>query len=434
MKKIITSAGLVAMGAAGLQAAYAPNLSSIETSKPWAISATLRGFYDDNYNTISKSSGLKRDSFGFEVSPSASINLPLDQTFIGASYTYSLRWYEDRKKNSADHSHQFNAKLDHAFSERFKIELNESFVIAQEPELLDPNSVIARPIRSEGNNIRNRASIDFIAQLTSLFGLRMGYANSIYDYEQKGTGSLSSLLDRMEHNAMIESRYQVAPQTVAKLGYRFTYTDYTSNDALSPGALVFDQFGSLIAVIPAVLPEDRNSRTHSVYLGADHNFNSKLNASANVGVQFREYVNQGHTEVGPYADASLTYAYNPGSYLQAGVRHERTSTDVLSTTYNSSGANITLDQEATALYASITHKITAKLSASLLGQFQHATFEGGGATGNSEDFYILGANLAYRFNPHLLAELGYNYDNLNSELGGRSYVRNRVYIGIRASY
>jgi hypothetical protein len=423
MKKLITSVGLVALGAASLQAAYAPNMSSTETAKPWAVSATLRGFYDDNYNTASKwgidPAGnrvrLKQGSYGFEVSPSVSVNLPLEQTFIGASYAYSLRWYEARDNNSADHSHQFNAKLDHAFSERFKIEASESFVIAQEPEILDGTGIATRPIRTEGNNIRNRASLDFHAQVSRLLGFRVGYANSFYDYEQTGVNSLSALLDRMEHTATLDSRWQVAPQTVGILGYQFTMVDQTSNDLLLGG---FN-------------PDIRNRRLHTVYVGADHNFNSQLNGSARVGAQIVEHYNVDTTDVGPFADANLTYTYLPGSYLQAGVRHAHNQTDA----FSFSGANdVTTSQQSTAVYANVSHKITSKLSVSLLGQFQHSTFEGGSLDAQAEDFYIVGANLSYRINQHLLAETGYNYDNLDSDVAFRSYVRNRVYIGIRATY
>jgi hypothetical protein len=37
-------------------------------------------------------------------------------------------------------------------------------------------------------------------------------------------------------------------------------------------------------------------------------------------------------------------------------------------------------------------------------------------------------------NPNLALEAGYNWDKLDSDLSGRSYTRNRVYAGIRASY
>src|SRR4026207_1166905 len=100
MKKFIASAGWVAVSTTGIQAA-APGLSPMETAKPWSISATLRGFYDDN-NLALTSSADPEGRFGFEPRPSASLNLlPTDQTFIGLAYIYSMRWYEARDEDSA---------------------------------------------------------------------------------------------------------------------------------------------------------------------------------------------------------------------------------------------------------------------------------------------------------------------------------------------
>ena len=65
MKKLIASAGLVALGTAGLHAAYAPGLTEQQTSKPWTVSASLRGFYDDNITTASISTN-RQESFGFD--------------------------------------------------------------------------------------------------------------------------------------------------------------------------------------------------------------------------------------------------------------------------------------------------------------------------------------------------------------------------------
>ena len=99
MNKIKTTAGLLALSALSAQAAvYAPDAGSPQATKPWSLSATLRGFYDDNYSTSPKA--IERDSFGFEVSPAASLNLIRDQTAIGLNYVYSLRWYEDRESHS----------------------------------------------------------------------------------------------------------------------------------------------------------------------------------------------------------------------------------------------------------------------------------------------------------------------------------------------
>ena len=103
MKNFLTSAGLVAIGVSGLQAApYAPGLTPVEASKPWSVSAALRGFYDDNITAIPKNYQVgtetfhPEESFGYELNPSVSLNLPTDQTYFGLSYEYSYKYYEDR--------------------------------------------------------------------------------------------------------------------------------------------------------------------------------------------------------------------------------------------------------------------------------------------------------------------------------------------------
>lgn len=425
MKKILTSAGLVAISVSSIQAAYAPNLSDIERAKPWSVSAALRGFYDDNYTT--SPSSVKRDSFGFEVSPSASLNLPLDQTFVGLSYEYSLRYFEDRRNNEYDQTHKFDGRLDHKFSERYSIELSDSFVISKEPEVLAPagGGAIAVPIRTEGNNLRNLGSINFGAQLTELFKMELGYANTYYDYQQDagdvafGAQSRSGLLDRIEHLASVNFRWMIVPETDAIVGYQYGVVDFTGDETIG-----FGPGGPINSDI-------RNSRTHYLFGGVDHRFNDQLSGSVRLGAQYADFYKQDHSTISPYADASLTYKYNPGSYVQAGVTHSRTRTDVASISAN---GNTTVDQETTAVYASLNHRITPSLVGSLLLQGQRGTFDYGTADGDVEYFFLGGLNFAYTINPHLLAELGYNFDYLTSDINGRDYTRNRVYIGLRATY
>ncbi|MBI3849231.1 MAG: outer membrane beta-barrel protein [Verrucomicrobia bacterium] len=429
MKKIIASAGLVAFGAAGLQAAYAPGLSTQETSKPWSISATLRGFYDDNYNTAPAGTN-KLDSFGFEVMPKLGLNLPLDQTYIGLRYIYDLKYYIDREKNKYDQTHQFDAILSHTFTERYSLDLTDSFALAQEPELLEPSG--GTLVRTEGNNIRNRAAVNFNAQLTTLLGLALGYSNTFVDYDQTDDDknvippSRSYLLDRMEHLANIDLRWQMLRQTVGVLGYQFGIVDFMSNETIA----------SPIPP-PATVPADsRNNRSHYVYIGADQTFRPDLTGSVRVGGQYVDYFNDSTRGniISPYANASLTYNYTTGSSVQLGVRHGRNATDIA-----------VLDQESTGVYLQLNHRITPNLTGNLMGQFQHSVANGsrlndgtatGGipADGEVDNFYLVGLNLAYRFNQYLSAEVGYNYDRLISDLSGRSFSRNRAYVGVTASY
>jgi len=421
MKKILTSASLAALGVASLHAAYAPGMTSAQTSKPWSVSATLRGFYDDNYTT--SPSFRKRESYGFEVSPSAGLNLFMDQTTLGLNYTYDMRFYEDRRNNRADHSHQINAKLSHAFTPRYKLDLSDSFVIAQEPEVLTPIGGVILPLRSEGNNMRNSGNITFSAGLTEKLDAVFGYNNNWYDYEQKGVGSRSALLDRYEHLGMANLRWTIVPSTVGVVGYQYGYTDYTYPGLVAPG----------------IASRVRNTESHYGYLGVDHTFNHQLNASARVGAQYTQYPNRlpgmRKDDVSPYADGNVTYTYTQNSYVQLGVRETRGATDVGLTLGT---ASVTTDAENTIVYGSLSHQIYGGLQLNFVGQYQHSEFSGGLANNLTDDYWLAGVNLTYEINKFLGVEAGYNYDRLDSDLErlaiSRSFTRNRIYVGIRANY
>lgn len=425
MNKLTTTAGLVVLSAASLQGQlFAQNAGVPGANKPWSVSATLRGFYDDNYNTAPDV--IKRDSFGFEVSPSAGLNIIREQTSIGLSYVYSMRWYEDRSNNSADHMHQANGKISHAFTERFKADLSDSFVIAQEPTLLDPTAVVSVPLRTDGSNMRNTVQASFSAGITENLDAVLGYNNNWYDYEQDGFGSRSALLDRVEHLGSINLRQVLLPKTVGVLGYQFGLTDYNSPDAI--GVLN----GRLVSA------DIRDNTSHYVYLGVDQGITSTLNASVRGGIQYTEYDNafpgSDDDTLNPYVDANATWTYMEGSYAQLGVRHTRSATDVA---FLPGSTTPTLDAEATTVYGSLNHRIASRLVGSLLSQYQHSTFEGGRANDSSDDFFLVGLNFSYEINKFLAAEAGYNYDMLESDLDAvfpRSYDRNRVYVGIRATY
>jgi hypothetical protein len=445
MNKITATAGLVAIGAASVQAQiYAPAAGSQEATKPWTISATLRGFYDDNYTT--SPSHIERDSVGFEVSPSAALNLIRDQTALGLSYVYSARWYEDRDSYDADawdHSHQINGKLSHAFTPRFKIDLSDSFVIAQEPELVDPvgAGITSTGLRSEGDVLRNHALGSFSAGITENLTAVIGYANEYYDYEQEGFNSRSAHLDRMEHLASLNLRAVVLPKTVVVGGYSYEIVDYSSDDHIGTGFFNY----------PA---EERNTTAHYLYAGVDQGLTPTLNLSARVGAQYTEYdeidvVRDIYAFFGneaeedrwtPYVDANATWLYMPGSYAQLGVRHQRAQTDVGFTITPTGDFIPNLDGQSTSVYGSVNHRIFGALTAAAIASYQHNEYDNEGFDSFGEDYFMAGINLTYELNRYLALEAGYNYDWLDSEVDdapgpdSRSYKRNRVYVGVRGTY
>jgi hypothetical protein len=410
---------LVALGAATLYGQYDPERTWANSGKPWTVAATVRGFYDDNpLTTPDGNRPGPNDSFGIEVKPAVYLNLPLDQTFIRAGYIYSLRYYEDRE-TSTDHNHEFLASLRHAFSPRHEIRVADSFVVSDEPSVVDDVGIITTPTRTDSDIFRNRGTIDYDVMLTQVLGLGFGYVNTWYDYEQEGDGSRSALLDRIEHLIRSDLRYQVNPSLVGLVGYQFGINTYTGDEFLVPGR------------VPPVMSEDRDSYSHYAYVGADHDFTPGLRGSMRVGFQYTDYHEADESQSNPYVDSALTWAFLPNSSLQVGVLHMRNATDIVAP--DASG-NITLDQESTSGYARVSHQILEDLTGSVMGQVQHSSWEGGTFDGDNETIYLVGLNLEYRLNRHVALETGYSFDRLSSDVPHRTYDRNRVWVGVRATY
>ncbi len=137
MKKLLISAGLVAVGTANIQQAMADTALGAPTSDIWSAGGTLRGFYDSNYSILAN--GANKGSYGIELSPTVSFNDSLQQTDIGVRYTYGLYWYQERQilgVNPIDQTHQVDLWLDHSFNERWKATVSDTFASGQEPELI----------------------------------------------------------------------------------------------------------------------------------------------------------------------------------------------------------------------------------------------------------------------------------------------------------
>jgi hypothetical protein len=437
MKKFFVSVGLIAAGTASLQAAYAPDWSSTSASM-WSVSGTLRGFYDDNYETAS--SGAKIGSFGLEVSPQLELNVPLQQTELGMRYIYGLYYYqrrEDLGENPIDQTHQFDFWMDHAFTERWQARVQDSFVVGQEPELIDPNTSVTS--RTEGNNISNTGTLTLNTVWTRLFSTQLGYQNSFYDYQNSGATvnvtvlpfsvatSLAGLLNRIEQSAWLNLQWEVRPETMFLVGGRFELVNYTGDE---PVAVAFP--------FPAInnriyYSDSRNSRSYIGYVGFQHAFLPNLTLNAEGGFQYTETYNDplSSPSLAPYADMSAVYTYAPGSYAQIGFTQSQEATDVIEP---DAQGRITQSTESSTVYASINHKLTAKLLGTVIGRWQHSVYNQGFYNNQALDYYSLGVNLSYSFNRHFSVDAGYNYDDVATQVPGDGYTRNRVYLGVTAAY
>jgi Putative beta-barrel porin 2 len=417
MNKIVVSLGMAALGLSGIPAASAQE--SAPPSKLWNVTASLRGFYDDNINGA-PSGPDKVDSFGFEVSPGLGLNWDADQTSVRLGYLYSLRYFEKERFGNEGHdsqSHTFNGTLNHRFSERYSLGVQDSFVIGQEPDQLRSQNVGGLPIGPvPGDNIRNYGSIVFNAAITPIFGLEAGYDNQWFDYDDSGgtagSPSFSGLLDRIEQILRLEGQWHVSPQTTALFGYQYGRINDTADEVIDFPLTTYEE------------SDDRNSRSHYVYGGVTHAFRPDLTGSLRAGARFSDFYNVGEDRVTPYLRTSLRYDYAAQSYLEAGGSYD----------FTAGGAVGSQGAETANIFGTLRHRITPKIFGSATALFQNSTYKGdAGIDGKTDQLYNLGLNLEYMFTAHLSSHIGYNFDSVDSEIGS-DYNRNRVYIGVTARY
>jgi hypothetical protein len=433
MKRVVAAAGAWAVGVAGLQAQNLSGLSSQEASKWWNISGYLRGIYDDNSFNAPK--GNEEESFGIEFSPGVSVNLPLDRTLFNASYRFTMNYYEARPEGKIDQDHTFDAHVNHKFSQRHSVDLRNTFVYSDAPEVLDQNSAQQTfNRRQDSSGLRNSAVVDFTARMTPTAGMTIGYRNNLRDYKETGTNSLSALLDQVEHLVKIDGNWFPAKDTILFVGYQIGLVDYTSGDLLgtivSTNQIIVGGNPVLVTEIDQVEPTDRNSLSHYLYVGGRRDFSRQLQGAASIGIQYADFYNADETSLSPYVDLTATYTYLPGSWARLGLTVQRNSTD----TGLGSDGSLTLDQESASVYASVSHRVTSRITAAVLARYQHSVYNGGDYDGQADNYFTLDLNGSYKIRENLFAEAGYVYYHLSSDRPDVPFSRNRVYIGIRAAF
>jgi hypothetical protein len=424
MNKLIASVGVIALSAT---AVHAVGVETVEVGKPWTLGVSLRGFYDDNY--VTATDGSARDTLGLSVAPSIAYRIdPSDRTSLGLRYTFQANWYEDREQFNAandawDFAHLFDAFLEHAFSQRVSLSVKDTFVIAQEPALLND---VATPYRTEGDNLRNVGELNLTTVLTRQMSLVLGYQNAFTDYEDDGgvagNASLSALLDRMEQTGLVNLRWQALKNSTIVFGYNYEDVGYTSDEEIA-----------IVAGNP-VTSDYRDQQSHIGYLGLDQNVSEDFTITVRGGAQAVDYYNDPYTDsdVSPYGQFSLNYRYRPSSSASIGWSYQHTATDIVSVGPDN---DITQDQESSVLFASLSHYFNARWQGKARAFWQNSTFNGGAVDGQTDNFYGVSAGLSYYFTRNLSGDFEYFYDTLKSDVQGRGeYDRNRIFLGVTATY
>ena len=416
------------MGVLATPHSYAQEAAA--SDKPWTLSGTLRGFYDDNYNTQT-SGPNKLKSYGVDITPSISALYNEGPNTISAAYFYQLHYFFARPGHQADQDHRFELAFKHRLNTTDYLSLSEAFVDSQEPAVL--NSIVTTsPLRANGDNYHNNFALNYNVKATDLLGFLVAYNNNWYHYTGNnqniiaGAPTYQALLNRFEHQLTLDSRWIITQETTFIVGYQFGVTSHTSGASIQN------------ANQPYLAASSRNFYSHYGYVGVDHEFSETLTASARVGIEasdfYNSYLSQNSlglsstpNSLSPYIDLSGVYRYSETGTASLGFRDSQNTTDV-SSTYN---------QISETVYGSISQVLTPispALTGILTSQYQNSDYNGGSSNNGSDRIFSAGLNFTYAFNKSFSTEIGYNYDRLDSTSSGRKYTRDRVFIGVTAAY
>lgn len=369
---------------------------SAQSGKPWQIQNRLRLEYDDN---IRQEATDTDDSLKVIEELTFNFNLNLQNTFIGFSYTPAVTWWSDRDEDDLDVQHYLKASVSHAFTPRVSLKLNETFLRAEKPELIE-----------RGSSLREEN-----------------------DYNQNNfNGDLDIV---------------VAPDTRVSVGGRYLLLRYDDDavaalrdyDLIVGGLTLARQFGTetegrielraeQIAYDEAV---ERDSDTYTAGLAVDQTFSPSLVGSIRVGGTMKEYdAAEVEDTTSPYADVSLTLLPSPATRITGGAGYSLFEAGVFPY----------VNQDRLRAFASLAHDITARISFYLTGSYTLGQYdaeevvEGSEGEDGDEEILQLSARAAYQVNRSNWLEASYQYTDFTSDLSGRvDYDRSRVSLGWRTS-
>ena len=387
--------------AASVWAVYNPQQLP-DPSRRWSVSVSAREGYDDNVFT---SQTDRQGSITTLVEPQLLVNFPQEQTFFGMRYTYDMTYYWNKRSNqSLDQSHSLDLLLSHRFSPRLALDINDSLRRGLEPELVDLSTGVPLIQRQNGDYWYNTLSCSLTYNLSRrwLISLSQDWQRWAYD-----DAAAAQVNDLNSYNTVASAIYSVSPSTSLGINYQYGLTAYAD-----PG------------------PGDvRDFESHSLYLSLSHQFNPQLSLQLAGGAT--EGLFSDHHDISPYATASLSYNYAPGSTIAAGFGYTLTSSSVGE--YRAS--------DTLSLSAQVAHRITPKCQATLNGAYVLSTLKNLNPTiptdlpaETTQTSWRLGVGLSYNFTRWLAADVNYSHDRVNSNISNWAFERNRVNAGLRLTY
>lgn len=275
-------------------------------------------------------------------------------------------------------------------------------------------------------------------KLDSGFSFRQTQTNTPDTFVAGGPSDV--FVQRDLYNAFITGKYDFSPKYWGKGGFRWNRTDYTNayqfgntfenSDIYTVPVDVFYRYSEKLSVglgyryrytdtDGTPIRSGRHYSDHFFSLALEGELAPKLNATANIGYQFRDGSGGDHGQFG--LDAALDYELTAKVNLFAGASHDFGT--------SSTGSS----QEILSGHIGANYQINSFLSA--VGRYQYEdTKYSGTSSGRKDKTNYVNASLNYSPNVYWTFSAGYGYVNNDSNVSGASFSGNTFTLSASLRY
>lgn len=381
--------------------------SEAQESLPLKWVVGLDAIYDSN---VTPTSGTKEES-AFSLNPYVGLSVVniTPQTTWDVYARLGLIYYLDAPSNMDDVYGQarVGANLNHRFSDRLRFSSRNFLAYELEPDYsygFASNRQLSEYFYWETDN-----SIGY--RWTERFATYSGFVLSGLNY-----GSDVPNADRFSWSLYNQFRYQLSPQTVATLDYRYTSTEG-------------DGYAS-------------DSTDHFLLAGLEHRFSPNSIIIAKVGAQWRS-VDHGEDNVNPFVEVATSTRVNEQFTVRAFARYSMESYDTAQ--FYGNGLYDISDRQVLrigvsgeyalsqtlAIFGGVDWISTSNDDGVLRAQSGPASYR---VSGLDEDLINAYIGVSVKFTDYLTGSLTYNYTDASSDFNNGDYDRSRVSVGVRAEF
>ena len=442
--------------------AYDTLIPQRQRGKFFTPSIRIRSEYNDNVSGNRGSAGgrgLSERRIKSMIQfwePKVSLRLPLDQTYFGIDYKYSLAYYWARPYDNEDVAHEISARFKHSFSPRLNLDLQEDY-ISYEAGTIKRSGI---EIRDKGDFERNTVNVALKYDISRSLYLRGKYGFEFVDFE---TRSSSQTFDYRENMIAYDLGYIINKDLTFYQGYTFRDRQYElRQNADYDSHLLFGGFNYRMGkyfTVDAYGGVDFRKLESPTYLNYGWDFGT-LPQGPSSGVLASPLtpneifgVRRGSSKLdkNPYVKVQLTTNYFKNMVLSWGYLYVTQTTE--QEEYN--------DAQSQMFSFQMSYRFTPKISLDFNMVYGIDEYDGrvylayvniaqaflGAPNAGSIDVvklialdnpetksFRLGAVLSYQLTPWLFYELGYKRTDFDSDYEGSTWERNQYFTGVNAIF